>query len=135
MEDIFARVIHNLIGRLNGPMKFRLIIQPLMASVFAVLSGLKDAREERHPYFQGFFTHPAERSDMLRDGWKSVGKIFILAVILDLVEQYFFYRSFYPGEALLVAFILAFIPYLLIRGPVNRLAKGKQCCAADDKRL
>ncbi len=135
VQDILARVVHNLIGRLSGPMKFRLIIQPLMAVFFAVRSGLKDAREKRPPYFWGFFTHPGERSNMLRDGWKSIGKVFILAVILDLVEQLFFFRSFYPGEALLVALILAFIPYLLIRGPVNRIAQGKQRSASGDKRL
>ena len=52
---------------------------------------------------------------MLRDGWKAVGKIFVIAVIIDLVYQLIVLRWFYPGEALLVAVILAFIPYLLIR--------------------
>ena len=134
MEDLLARVVENLIGRVSGPMKFRLILQPLMAAVFAVRAGLKDAREERPPYFWAIFTHPDQRSDMLRDGWKSVGKIFIIAIVIDLVEQLIVFRWFYPGEALLVAFILAFIPYLLIRGPVNRIARGKQRSAAGDKR-
>ena len=61
---------------------------------------------------------------MLRDGWKSVGKIFVIAIVIDLVEQFIVLRWFYPGEALLVAFILACIPYLLIRGVVNRIARG-----------
>ena len=129
-----TRVIENLIGRLSGPMKFRLIVQPLMAAFFAVRSGLKDAREERPPYFWGIFTHPDQRSDMLIDGWKSVGKIFVLAIIIDLVEQLIVFRGIYPGEALLVAFILAFIPYLLIRGPVNRIARGKRRIASGGKR-
>jgi Flp pilus assembly protein TadB len=59
---------------------------------------------------------------MVRDGWKSVGRIFILAILIDLVYQLIVLRWFYPGEALVVAVILAFIPYLLVRGPVNRLA-------------
>ena len=129
-----ARVVENLIGRVSGPMKFRLILQPLMAAVFAVRAGLKDAREERPPYFWTIFTHPDQRSDMLRDGWKSVGKIFIIAIVIDLVEQLIVFRWFYPGEALLVAFILAFIPYLLIRGPVNRITRGKRRSASGDKR-
>lgn len=134
MEDLLARVVENLIGRVSGPMKFRLILQPLMAAVFAVRAGLKDAREERPPYFWAIFTHPDQRSDMLRDGWKSVGKIFIIAIVIDLVEQLIVFRWFYPGEALLVAFILAFIPYLLIRGPVNRITRGKRRSASGDKR-
>ena len=30
---------------------------------------------------------------------------------------------FYPGEALIVALLLAFVPYLLIRGPAARIAR------------
>jgi hypothetical protein len=134
VEDFLARIVENLIGRVSGPMKFRLILQPLMAAVFAVRDGLKDAREERPPYFRAIFTHPDRRSRMLRDGCKSVGKIFVIAVVIDLVEQFIVLRWFYPGEAILVAFILAFIPYLLIRGPVNRIARGKRRSASDGKR-
>ena len=70
---------------------------------------------------------------MLRDGWKSVGKVFVIAIVIDLVEQFIVSRWVYIGEALLVAFILAFIPYLLIRGPVNRLARRKRHSASGDK--
>ena len=133
--DLLTRVVDNLIARLSGPMKFRLIIQPVMASIFAVRDGIKDAREKRPPFFRAIFTHPDSHSKMLRDGWNSAGKIFVIAIIIDLVEQLFFFRSFYPGEALLVALILAFIPYLLIRGPVNGIAQSKQRGATGDKRL
>ncbi len=135
MEHLLTRVVENLIGRLSGPMKFRLIIQPLVAAVFAVRDGLKDAREERPPFFRAILSHPDQRSGMLRDGWKSVGKIFIVAIIIDMVEQFIVLRCFYPGEALLVALILAFIPYMLIRGPVNRIARSKQRSASGDKSL
>ncbi len=128
-----TRIVENLIDRVSGPMKFRLIVQPLMAAVLAVRSGLKDAREERPPYFWGIFTHPGQRLHMLRDGWKSVGKVFVIAIVIDLVEQIVVFRGIYPGEALLVAFTLAFIPYLLIRGPVNRIARRKRHSPSGDK--
>jgi hypothetical protein len=50
-----------------------------------------------------------------------VGKIFIIAIVLDGIYQYMVLGWFYPGEALVVAFVLALVPYLLLRGPVNRL--------------
>src|SRR3990172_5220497 len=125
MEDLLTRFVENLLGRVSGPMKFRLILQPLMAVIFAVRSGLKDAKEGRPAYFWAIFTDPANRRDMLRDGWKSVGKVFIVAIIIDLVYQIIVLRWFYPLEALIVAAILAFLPYLLIRGPVNRIARRK----------
>jgi hypothetical protein len=52
-----------------------------------------------------------------------VGRVFILAIVLDGVYQFIALRWFYPGEAILVAIILAIIPYLLVRGPVNRIAR------------
>jgi len=125
MEDLLTRIFENLIGRVSGPMKFRLILQPLMAIIFAIRSGLKDAKGGRPAYFWALFTDSAHRRDLLRDGWKSVGRVFILAIIIDAVYQFIVFRWVYPVEALLVAVILAFIPYLLIRGPVNRIARLK----------
>ena len=125
MEDLLTRIFENLIGRVSGPMKFRLVLQPLMAAIFAIRSGLKDAKEGRPAYFWAIFTQPDHRRDMLRDGWKAVGKVFVIAIIIDLVYQLIVFRWFYPFEALVVAAILAFIPYLLIRGPVNRIALRK----------
>ena len=125
MEDLLTRIFENLISRVSGPMKFRLILQPLMATIFAIRSGLKDAKGGRPAYFWALFTDSAHRRDLLRDGWKSVGRIFILAIIIDVVYQFIVLRWVYPVEALLVAAILAFIPYLLIRGPANRIARRR----------
>lgn len=122
MDDLFARVGEQLVARVTGPMKFRLVLQPGMAIFFAVRGGLKDAREGKPPYFWGLFTDQGEREAMLKNGWKSVGKVFILAVVLDAIYQFIALRWFYPGEAVIVAIILAILPYLLVRGPVNRIA-------------
>jgi len=125
MEDLLARIFENLIDRVSGPMKFRLILQPLMATIFAIRSGLKDAKEGNPAYFWALFTDSAHRRAMVQDGWKSVGRVFILAIVIDVIYQLIVFRWVYPVEALLVAAILAFIPYLLIRGPVNRIARRK----------
>jgi len=125
MEEWLSRIVDNLLDRVSGPMKLRLIIQPLMGIIFAVRSGLKDAKDGRPPYFWAIFTDPQNRREMLRDGWKSVGRIFILAIIIDAIYQIIELRWFYPLEALTVAIVLAIIPYLLIRGPVNRIARHK----------
>ena len=50
---------------------------------------------------------------MLRDGWKSVGKVFILAMVLDVIYQLIELRRVYPGEVILVAIVLAILPYLI----------------------
>ena len=73
------------------------------------------------PYFWALFTSPEHRRELLREGWKAVGKIFVIAVVLDAVYQFITVRWFYPGEALVTAVALALVPYLVLRGPVNRL--------------
>ena len=60
---------------------------------------------------------------MLKNGWKSVGKVFILALVLDVVYQIIEQRFVYPGEAFIVAFVLAIVPYLVLRGLVTRVAR------------
>ena|SRR5208282_712376 len=122
LGDVLTRFCENLLSRFTGPMKFRLVLQPAMSIFFAVRGGLKDAREGKPPYFWALFTDPAQRDEMLRNGWKAVGKVFILAIVLDCIYQLIVLHWIYPGEALVVAVVLAFIPYLLVRGPVNRVA-------------
>jgi hypothetical protein len=127
MDPIITRVAHNMVERVTGPMKFRLFLQPAMATFFAIRGGLQDAKECKPPYFWGLFTDKGEREAMLKNGWKSVGKVFILAIVLDVVYQLIEHRwTVYPGEAVLVAIILAIVPYLLIRGPVNRIVCEKR---------
>jgi hypothetical protein len=126
MDEMFTRVFENLAGRIGGPLTFRLLLQPAMAAFFAIRDGRKDAREGRVPYFWAIFTQPNHRKELLRDGWKAVAKVFVIAALIDAVYQVIAVRWVYPGEALIVAFILACIPYLLIRGPVNRLMRHLQ---------
>ncbi len=123
MNEMFTRIWENLVGRIGGPMSLRLYLQPTMAIIFAIRDGLKDAREGRPAFFWALFTDPVHRREMIRDGWKSVAKVFTLAFILDVVYQLIALRWVYPGEALITAFTLAILPYLLIRGPVNRIAR------------
>jgi hypothetical protein len=125
MEDLLARISSDLAARVSGPMSLRLLLQPAMATAFAIVAGLKDARTGKPPYFWALATDPGHRADMLRDGWKSVGKVFVIAILLDVIYQFIVQRFVYPGEAILVAVILAIVPYLLFRGPINRLAAGR----------
>ncbi|MGB7097878.1 MAG: hypothetical protein WBD95_03810 [Xanthobacteraceae bacterium] len=124
IPEYFARIWEMLVGRADGPLTLRLIFQPTVAVIFAIRAGLKDAREGRTPYLWSLFTDPAHRSDLLREGWKDIGKVFIIAVVLDVIYALIVHRWIFPGQALLVGTVLAIVPYLLIRGPVNRIMRG-----------
>ena len=126
MRDMILRALTNLAARVGGPMTFRIILQPLMASLFAFRDGLKDAREHRPPYLWTLITAPSQRGDLIRHGWAAVGRVFILAIVMDVIYQLIVVGWIYPLETLMVAILLAVIPYLLIRGPVNRLVRSRQ---------
>jgi hypothetical protein len=123
----WRRVVVNLIVRLDGPLHFRFIVQPLMATFFAIIDGVRDAKSAKPAYFWALLSTPHLRKKLVREGWKSVGKIFILAIVLDVVYQLKIHSTVYPGETLIVAFVLAIVPYLVLRGPINRLLRlGKK---------
>lgn len=123
MEDILIRFADNLIGRLHGPLTLRLLLQPAVAIFFATRAGMRDARENRVPYFWALLNNPAHRQEMLRDGWHDVGKVFVIAIVLDVIYQLIVIRWVYPGETLVVAAVLALLPYLLLRGAVTRIVR------------
>ena len=123
MNDILARLWQNLYGRLSGPLNLRLIIQPAVATILAIRAGLRDAHQDRAPFFWALLWNPAHRRELLRQGWKDVGKVFVLATILDVAYQLIVHRGVYSLELLITAVTLAIVPYLLVRGPISRIAK------------
>lgn len=123
MTDVIARIVANLIGRLTGPLTLRLVLQPAMAIFAGVKAGIEDARMDRPFYLLTLVSSPAHRRELLKDGWKDITKVFIAAAGIDVVYQVIALKWVYPGEAILVAFLLAVVPYVFVRGFVNRLAR------------
>jgi hypothetical protein len=126
LANLFSDLAGGVISRTTGPLKFRFLLQPLMAIFLAIRSGLRDSRNHKPPYFWEFCEDPAMRKELMVDCWKSVGKVFILALVLDCIYQLIELPRIYVFDALMVAFLLAIIPYVLIRGPVNRIATFRQ---------
>ena len=107
-------------------MSFRLVLQPLVAIVLAIRAGMQDFRAGKPPYSWAVLTDADHRRELLREGWKAVAKVFGAAVLIDVVYQFIQLRTVYPGEALIVAFLLACVPYLLVRGPVDRIMRSRR---------
>jgi hypothetical protein len=83
--EFVTRHWNMLIGRIGGPLSLRLLIQPMVATMLAIRAGLRDASEGRTPYLWSVFTNSTHRRELLRQGWKDMGKVFIVAVVLDLI--------------------------------------------------
>jgi len=123
MDDTLARIGTDLMGRLIGPLTLRLYLQPGMAMLLAIRDGVRDAHAGRPPFLWTVFSDPGDRRRLLVEEWKAIAKVFIMAIILDLVYELIVFRWIYPIETIDVAFILAVIPYALLRGPSNRCAQ------------
>jgi hypothetical protein len=123
MDETLARIWDMLTGRDHGPLSFRLIIQPLVACSLAIRAGLQDARTGRPVYGWTVVTDSTHRAELFRAGWKDVGRLFIAAVIIDMIYEIIVSRWIYPGQALIVAATVAIPPYLMTRGLTNRIAR------------
>ena len=130
MEDALGRMASNLIGRLHGPFSFRFVLQPVAAALYAVHDGLADAREGRPAYFWSILTGPQGRYALLREGWHRVTRVIVLGVVMDVLYQLIVFKAIYPGELIVVVLTLACAPYLLMRGPINRIARGRRTMKA-----
>jgi len=119
----FRRIWHQLIDRADAPMRFRFILQPLMAAFLAIRHGLNDARTGRSPYFWTMLGNPRERAQRLNEGLNATARIIFLGLLMDAIYQVIVLRRFYPAEAVIVALLFAFIPYVIIRGPATRIAR------------
>ena len=127
MEEFLSMRLEDLLGRLHGPMNVRIYIQPAIAAILAILAGLRDAREGKPAFFWALFSsNPHDRRGLLREAWKDIAKVFAVAIALDVVYQFMVLRMFYPIEAMVVAILLAVVPYLLLRAAVGRLFGRKK---------
>ena len=121
--EVRQRAWHDLIERPGGIMTFRFFLQPTMAAIAALRDGIKDARTGRSPYFWTLLTNRTDRVGRLQEGLFSTAQIILLGIVMDAIYQIVEFKAFYPVEAVIVAIALAFVPYLLLRGPVARIAR------------
>jgi len=122
LQMLFHRV-DDLLGRFSGPLNFRLFVMPTVVILLAIRADLRDAREGRPALLGAFFKDPVERRRLFRSAMKDIGRIFIVAVVMDTAYQLWVLRSFHIGELLIVAVACAIVPYVLVRGPITRLAR------------
>ena len=121
--DVLTRIWEDLISRIGGPMSLRLFLQPAMA-LFLAFATVSRTRARAAPPIFGRFSQIRRLGVIFcTKGGRRWSKFFVMAIVIDGIYQFIVCRWFYPGEAIITALILAFVPYLLIRGPVNRIAR------------
>ena len=125
MENNLKNFLTDLGIRQHGPMSFRLYLQPAISLIYAILAGIRDAKAGKQPFvINGLILGKTKRSrkELFKELWKDVGKVFILAAIMEIIFEIIEFKSVHPFEVIKVSFFLAIVPYLIFRGSVDRLA-------------
>lgn len=110
--EVHHRFWSDIHDRIHGPMTFRFYLQPAMALIAAIPDGMHDARNDRTP--------PRDR---LRHGLLATARIILLGLSMDVIYQYKVLDQFYPAEAVMMAILLAVLPYFLFRWVIGRIAR------------
>jgi hypothetical protein len=122
---LFSRAfLEDIPKRLTGPGRFRFILQPLIATILGIRSGLVDARAGRPPYLLGLVTGREQRRELARDGLRSIANLLLMGILLDSVFQWVILGQSYPGAALVVGPVLITTPYAIARALSNRAARS-----------
>jgi hypothetical protein len=69
-------------------------------------------------------SNPQKRIERLREGLNATARIILLGIIMDAIYQVTVLKRFYPVEAVIIAVLLGFVPYLLFRDVVTRILRG-----------
>jgi hypothetical protein len=121
--ETLTRICRDIFDRTGGPVSFRFILQPTMASLAALHDGIKDARTGRSPFFWSAVNDPQARVARLNDALVATGRIVLLGLVMDGLYQFRVFTTFFPAEAVIVSILLAFLPYVVLRGPIARVAR------------
>jgi hypothetical protein len=113
--DVQQRFWSDIADRIHGPMIFRFYLQPIMALIAAVVDGLNDARHGHKAFFWTAHNDPTQRAGRLREGLISTARVAALGITMDVIYQFKVFDEFYPAEAVMMALLLAVIPYFIFR--------------------
>jgi hypothetical protein len=72
------------------------------------------------------FQNPQKRIERLDEGLNATARIILFALVMDTVYQIIVLQRFYPNEALIIAVLLAFVPYVIIREVALRVWRYRE---------
>lgn len=122
-SEVSQRFWSDIRGRADGPMTFRFFLQPAMAAIAALPDGIQDARSGHSSFFWTALWNPGQKTGRLRQGLVSTARIMLLGIAMDVIYQLRVFETFYPAESIVIAILLAVVPYFVFRWIVERVAR------------
>ena len=121
LADLLPPFWDELLARTDGPLHFRFFLQPAVAIFLAVRDGRRDAVSGKAPYLHDILCNSAGRGERLKEGLHAVMRVILLGIVMDAAYQFEVAKGFRPLEMAMVVLLLAFVPYVLMRGPARRV--------------
>lgn len=104
----------------SGQGQFRLLLLPAMALSLGIRAGIADAREGTLPFARRVRGGHEPRALLLKDSLMRALNPLALAFVLDVILQRLTLGYVRPLAAIIVATILVWIPFVIVRGMMNR---------------
>ena len=113
-SEVLARIWQNMLDRPGGPFVFRFVLQPIMAVIAALRDGIQDARTGRTPFLWTVLADPTQRIGRLDEALIATSRIILLGLAMDAIYQFIEFKAFHPAETVIIALLLAFVPYVVL---------------------
>ena len=111
LPGVILRIIHasdlylftghffqNILARLSGPGRLRFILQPTVAIILGMRSGMKDASSGLPPFLWALVFHREHRRELLRSTLSSTRNVVVIAILLDLISQFLIFHEIRPAQ-------------------------------------
>jgi hypothetical protein len=121
--EVHRRFWADIVDRLSGPMTFRFYLQPAMALLAAIPDGIRDARAGHKSFFWSSLWDSTATTGRLKEGISSIARVILLGLSMDVIYQLKALDQFFPAEAVMMAILLAIIPYFIFRWIIEHVAR------------
>jgi hypothetical protein len=122
MDLSLTALLDELATRLStGPLRFRLIMQPVMAAIVGARAGIVDAKSGMPPFILSLMSRRAASRACLKTAVRHLMVPVFIATALDAMVQYLMFGHIRPLSAVIFGSILMSLPYSIARELSNRI--------------
>ena len=104
----------------SGQGQFRLLLLAAVALVVGIRAGIADARAGTLPFGRRLAEGNEPHAQLMKDAVKRALNPLALAVVLDVILQRLTLGYVRPLVAVVVAVVVVWIPFVIVRGVMNR---------------
>lgn len=109
----------------SGKGQLRFLIQPLVAIFLGARLGVADAKEGQLPFLFRMFRAGHTRGKLFKASLSDVVMPLCLGMVLDAILQYYTLGVVRVLHAMVVGFLLVWLPYAVSRALTNRIVRRR----------